>query len=144
MAVPEVVRQAQIAAEFTGFDEDMLFHITDGTYWLQDEPKHWHFYAYRPVVEFLEFEGRLYLRLDGQQESVAVRQLQDVIESQIDGEFKGWEGNTEYRLANGQTWKQRSDNHTSRSADRPKVVVYKGESGWLMKVQGTTAKVEQV
>ena len=32
----------------------------------------------------------------------------DVIESQIDGDFEGWEGETIFKLTNGQIWQQTS------------------------------------
>jgi hypothetical protein len=33
---------------------------------------------------------------------------QDVIESQIDGDFEGWDGETIFKLTNGEIWQQRS------------------------------------
>jgi len=40
----------------------------------------------------------LYIQVDGQSEIVPVREISGIIESKINGEFKGWEGETIYPL----------------------------------------------
>jgi hypothetical protein len=43
-----------------------------------------------------------------------------VIESRIDGEFEGWEGDTIFKLENGQIWQQSSYAYTYHYSYRPK------------------------
>ena len=50
----------------------------------------------------------MYIQVDGQSEIVPVREISGVIESKINGDFKGWEGETTYELINGQVWQQSS------------------------------------
>jgi hypothetical protein len=138
-----VIRQSQIDDEFVGFDEDMLFKLTDGTYWLQSEYRYWYHYAYRPAVEILEHSGRYFLRLAGDANAIAVIRTNDVIESYIDGEFQGWQGESTYTLGNGQIWKQSRYKYEYRYAYRPQVVVYPG-GGYIMHVDGTQAHVTRV
>ena len=47
-----------------------------------------------------------------------------VIESQIDGEFEGWEGDTMFKLVNGQIWQQSSYAYTYSYAYMPDVMIY--------------------
>jgi hypothetical protein len=64
-----------------------------------------------------------------------------VIESRVDGEFHGWEGDTILKLANGQIWQQREYHYHYHYAYAPKVIVILTESGWKMSVDGTDRPV---
>lgn len=59
-----------------------------------------------------------------------------VIESQIDGEFEGWDGDTIFKLMNGQIWQQSSYDYHYHYAYMPKVVIYRSGSGYKIKVDG--------
>jgi hypothetical protein len=59
----------------------------------------------------------------------------DAIKTRIAGEFRGWEGETVFRLENGQVWKQRLPGHWSYRADSPEVELRKNMMGfWVLKV----------
>ncbi len=59
----------------------------------------------------------------------------DAIKTRIDGEFRGWEGHTVFRLENGQVWKQRLAGRWFYRADSPEVELRKNLMGyWVMKV----------
>ncbi|MHA0940070.1 hypothetical protein, partial [Enterobacter kobei] len=98
MSTYELVRKTKIDGDFEGFDDEVLFRFVDGTYWIQAQYMYWYHYAYRPDVNLLRANGRFYLQIDGKDKVVPVRQITDVIQSRIDGEFKGWEGETVYTL----------------------------------------------
>lgn len=72
--------------------------------------------------------------------------MPDVIESHIDGEFEGWNGNTIFTLENGQVWQQTSYGYTYHYAYRPRVWIYKRNGSYEMKVQGvnTTIRVNRL
>ena len=59
-----------------------------------------------------------------------------VIESQIDGEFQGWDGETIFKLLNGQIWQQSSYQYHYHYAYMPKVTIYRTDGGYKMKVDG--------
>ncbi|MDL1980281.1 MAG: hypothetical protein LWX02_02170 [Deltaproteobacteria bacterium] len=139
-----IIITSQIDGDFEGFDDEVLFKFMDGTYWIQDEYKYWYHYSYCPVAEILEVGGRLYIRVHNQNKIVPVRQIQNVIESKINGEFKGWEGETEYELTNGQVWKQATYKYQYKYAYMPSATVYETYSGMVMAVKGTRAKVRRV
>jgi len=139
-----VAKASQIDGDFEGFDDEVLFKLVDGTYWIQDQFKYWYHYAFMPKVNILKKGTRFFLHIQGYNQIVPVRQLYDVIEAQIDGEFNGWEGETEYKLTNGQVWKQSTYNYEYTYAYMPDVVIYTANGGHRMQVEGTTADVRRI
>jgi len=77
---------------------------------------------------------------DGIEQTTKIIALQqktpNVIESQIDGDFEGWEGETIVKLMNGQIWQQTEYFYYYHYAFMPKVLIYKSGSGYKMKVEG--------
>ncbi len=140
----QVIKRIQIDGDFTGFDDEVLFKLMDGTYWVQDEFRYWYYYSYCPLILILQKNNRFYLQVDGQSEIVPVRQIYDVIESSIKGEFKGWDGKTTYELMNGQVWKQSEYKYEYVYAHMPEVLIYDPGGGHIMQVEGTTARVNQI
>lgn len=59
-----------------------------------------------------------------------------VIESQIDGDFEGWEGETIFKLTNGQIWQQSSYSYTYSYSFMPQVMIYPAGGGCTLKVDG--------
>ncbi|WP_201617293.1 hypothetical protein [Psychrobacter immobilis] len=140
----EIVKTIQLEGDFEGFDDEVLFKSIDGSYWIQEQYKYWYHYAYSPKAHILQANGRLYLRLVGQREVVPIIPISDVIETQINGEFKGWEGETAYTLTNGQVWQQCTYQYNYSYSYRPDVFIYSTGSGYKMKVEGTTADVKRI
>jgi|SoiMethySBSTD1v2_1073268.scaffolds.fasta_scaffold723574_1 hypothetical protein len=64
-----------------------------------------------------------------------------VIESRIDGEFTGWEGETIFKLLNGQIWQQSSYAYKYKYAYSPKVLIYKSGATYRMKVDGVDTEI---
>lgn len=64
-----------------------------------------------------------------------------VVETQIDGDFNGWEGETIIKLLNGQTWQQIEYHYEYRYAYMPKVLVYPSGGGHKMRVDGTSKPI---
>lgn len=64
-----------------------------------------------------------------------------VIETQIDGDFEGWEGETIVKTINGQIWQQTEYHYHYHYAFMPKVLIYPGNGGYKMKVDGTDKAV---
>lgn len=140
----EIVKRSQIEGDFEGFDDEVLFKLTDGTYWVQDEYKYWYHYSYCPEALILRRANRFYIQVARQNEIVPIRQIYNVIESKINGEFKGWEGETTYQLMNGQVWKQVAYKYQYKYAYMPRALVYEASSGMVMQVEGTRAKVRRI
>ena len=66
---------------------------------------------------------------------------QSAIETQIDGEFEGWEGETVVKLMNGQVWIQIEYHYEYHYAYMPNVLIYQSGGVWKMKVEGTNKAV---
>jgi hypothetical protein len=64
-----------------------------------------------------------------------------VIETQVDGEFNGWEGETILKLMNGQIWQQTEYHYHYHYAYMPKVLLYRSGGGYKMKVEGVEQAV---
>ena len=92
-----------------------IFRLQDGSIW---EVKYEYEYLYEYYPQVVICPSRSILIVDGKKLNVQVLsapkidgstsspQPSDVIESQIDGEFEGWEGETIFKLTNGQIWQQ--------------------------------------
>jgi hypothetical protein len=78
----------------------------------------------------------LALRIVQPRASAAAETSGEVIESHIDGDFEGWEGETIFKLDNGQIWQQASYAYTYHYAYHPKVLIYRSGGGYKMKVDG--------
>ncbi|MGA2207717.1 MAG: hypothetical protein ABSG10_13400, partial [Terracidiphilus sp.] len=57
------------------------------------------------------------------------------IESTISGEIEGWDGETIFKLDNGQIWQQAEYDYTYFYEYRPDVTIYETSSGCRMKVE---------
>jgi hypothetical protein len=85
-------------------------------------------------------------RQEGQKASAAPQSkpaapAPSVIETQIDGDFEGWEGETIVKLMNGQIWQQTEYHYHYHYAFMPKVLIYRNGGGYKMKVDGVDKAV---
>ena len=65
-----------------------------------------------------------------------------VLKTRIVGEFRGWYGDTVFRLENGQTWRQRLPGKWFHKADSPEVELQKNLMGyWVLRVVGEDRSV---
>ena len=137
-----IVFRGRIDSDFEGFDDNAIFKMDNGSYWIQDQYKYWYHYAYRPEATITEEDGRKILTVCEQ--SIPVRLLSDVIESHIDGSFKGWEGKTKYKLLNGQEWQQAEYKYEYKYSYRPEVTIFNIDGRYIMCVEGTRVVVKRV
>jgi len=84
---------------------------------------------------FSSFAVKLYTQLNTTPTSGSV------IESRIDGDFSGWDGDTIFKLDNGQIWQQESYAYTYHYAYHPKILIYKSEGSYKMKVDGVDSTI---
>jgi hypothetical protein len=64
-----------------------------------------------------------------------------VVETCIDGDFEGWEGDTVFELCNGQVWQQASYDYTYHYAYRPDVTIVSTGEGYRMFVEGVSDSI---
>lgn len=58
------------------------------------------------TVQIFKDGKKFNLILQNNPTPIKVFVIKDVIESTLDGDFKGWDGNTSFKLVNGDTWQQ--------------------------------------
>lgn len=66
---------------------------------------------------------------------------QPVVESRVDGDFDGWEGQTVFRLTNGQVWQQSSPSAKYFFANSPLVTITT-DGPFRLRVEGLDAEVQ--
>ena len=124
-----------------------IFKLNDGSVW-EVKYEYEYMYEYYPPVVICPDIGKLLLK----NKKLNVVQLSapknpkkslksNVIESNVDDEFNGWEGETIIKLSNGQIWQQSEYYYTYHYAYRPKVIIYQSGSGFKMKVDGVDKSV---
>jgi hypothetical protein len=57
------------------------------------------------------------------------------VESTLAGDFNGWEGETIFKLDNGQIWEQAEYSYTYSYSYRPEITIYQVSGGCRMKVE---------
>ncbi len=131
-----VIVSSKIYGAFYGWSGKTLFKLINGQYWMQKSYNYKYKYKYRPNIEIVEDGSNKYLKVEGIDKLLPVRRVTDVIESNITGEFKGWDGNTVFHLDNGQQWKQSEYAYTYHYAYRPEVIIYNTGTEYLLSVEG--------
>ena len=92
----------------------------------------------RWVVRYTAHEAPEVRRQDVVVKAEAAKADEAGIKTRIAGEFTGWDGDTIFRLQNGQIWKQRLDGRWHYRADSPEVELHKNLMGfWVLKVVET-------
>jgi len=136
---------------FMGNDGE-IFKLDDGTLW-EIKYEYEYLYEYYPDVIVCPSTGRLVVdgktlnieQVGGLRTNPNAQPLQtpraEVIESRIDGEFEGWEGETIVKLINGQIWQQSEYYYHYHYSYSPKVLVYRSGSGYKMQVDGISKSI---
>lgn len=128
-----------------------VFKLADGSLW-EVKYEYEYLYEYFPEVVVCPARGTLIVAgktLDIQhlsqpntrQAGGDVPASGEVIESRIDGEFTGWDGETIFKLRNGQIWQQVSYAYKYKYAYSPEVLIYKSGSVYKMRVDGVDGEI---
>lgn len=133
---------------FMGNDGE-IFKIAHGSLW-EVKFEYEYLYEYSPNVVICPNKGKLIIgdkSLNIQLVSAST-QTKNVtpssgtsIESQIDGDFEGFEGETIIKLMNGQIWQQSEYHYHYHYSFMPKVLIYKKGAVYKMKVDGIDKSV---
>lgn len=127
-----------------------IFKLSDGSLW-EVKFEYEYLYEYLPDVLICPSRGKLLIRgknLNVQRISgpssrsgASTASGTDVIEARIDGEFQGWEGETIFKLTNGQIWQQASYAYTYTYKFMPKVMIIKTGRGYELHVDGMDRRI---
>lgn len=126
-----------------------IFKLSDGSIW-KVMYEYEYLYEYYPIIAICPSEGKLLIKgksLNVQQVSSSSRRTpemfgdDDLIESHIEGEFHGWEGDTIFKLDNGQVWQQANYAYKYTYKYHPSVTIYKSDGRYEMQVDGMDDKI---
>jgi len=141
------VTETEIDGQFNGWDGDTVFRMANGEIWQQASYSYEYHHSYRPDVIIYQYRGYTYMQVEDVDKAIKVRSLEySAIRSRIDGEFKGWDGDTVFKLTNGQAWQQDEYGYVCHYAYNPEVIIYKVDFGYEMMVKGLgqTIKVKRL
>lgn len=77
----------------------------------------------------------------GEQVEKKAAVVPEVVEAQIAGDFRGWDGKTLFRLTNGQIWQQRVGGRYRYRAVDPEVKIQRARFGYYLEITATGRKV---
>ena len=123
-----------------------IFKLSDGTIW-EVKYAYEYLYEYYPNVIICPSRGKLIIKgknIDIAQVSGGGARssgVADLIESQIEGEFTGWSGDTIFKLTNGQIWQQASYSYTYSYKYRPRVLIFSTSRGHELQVDGMDQRI---
>jgi hypothetical protein len=130
-----------------------IFRLSDGSLW-EVKYEFEYLYEYYPNVVICPSRGKLAIKgkvLNVEKVKAALpakpksetpkAPIPRVIESQIEGDFEGWGGETIVKLTNGQIWKQSEYYYHYHYAFMPKVLIFRAGGGYKMKVDGIEKSV---
>jgi hypothetical protein len=127
-------------------NNDEIFVLADGSIW-QVKYEYEYLYEYYPQVTICP--QRNLLIVDGKRLNVenisggaSGGDAGTVIESRVDGDWEGWQGDTIVKLTNGQIWEQIGAKVSARARVNPKVLIFKRGSGHFMQVDGESSAVQ--
>ncbi|NLN85727.1 MAG: hypothetical protein GX135_06450 [Candidatus Cloacimonetes bacterium] len=123
-----------------------IFKLSDGSVW-EVIYEYRYMYKYYPYVTVSPSQGKLLI--DGKKLNVTMLvpgsgskkpksnpETPILIESRIDGEFNGFEGDSIFKLVNGQIWQQTEYYYRYRYRYMPSVLIYKSGESYKMQVEG--------
>lgn len=133
-----------IQGEFNGWHDETIVKLSNNTFWIQNGYYYQYCYFYNPQVELYQEYGQIKMFVNGcENNGVSVKQLRNVIETSIDGQFEGFDGDTIFKMRNGTLWKQKRYKYWYRYAYNPKCLLYEN-NGWKLFVLGQTVDVERI
>jgi len=140
------VIESRINGQFVGWDGGSIYKLMNGQVWQQAELKLSLYLLLNPEIMIYQTSRGYEMKVNGVEGSVLVKRLTLVVESEIDGKFTGWTGDSVYRLRNGQTWHQIEYKYLYHYAWSPKVIIAQASDGYRMAVEGVggSVRVERI
>ena len=119
-----------------------IFKVNSRDYYVVNERNRQRVRTRNPDVKIFRSGNTYKLVIEDFDEPVICKKIKDVIETQIDGDFEGWEGETIFKMMNGQIWQQSSYDYTYHYAYSPEVLIYEFNGSWIMRVEDVDETIE--
>lgn len=128
---------SQIDGEFIGYNDGVIFKLTNGQVWQQSRYKYKYHYAYCPRVRIYQNDSGSYLmEVSGMNEPVEVIQVSLMVEGPIISDFSGFKQGAQFEFGNRQVWEQKEAKYSYHYAYRPQAMVVDGIDGFQLQVEG--------
>ena len=136
---------------FMGNDGE-IFQLADGSLWIV-KYEYEYLYEYFPRIIICPSDGALIIngtKLNVQQLAGGgappapedAPQTEAIIETRIDGEFTGWDGETIFKLMNGQIWQQVSYAYIYYYKYSPNVLIVLVGANYVLHVEGIDQQIQ--
>lgn len=127
-------------------NNDEIFKLSDGSIW-QVKYEYEYLYEYYPSIIICPEKNILIIngkKLNVEPISTVnsnANSSGSYLESRIDGDFNGWEGESIYKLQNGQIWQQAEYKYRYKYKYAPKVTIFRKNGSFYMQVDGDSGAV---
>lgn len=139
----ELEEETYIKGNISGtITKGYIFKVNSRDYYVVNERKRQRVRTRNPDVKIFKSGNTYKLVIEDFDEPVICKKIKDVIETQIDGDFEGWEGETIFKMMNGQIWQQSSYDYTYHYAYSPEVLIYEFNGSWIMRVEDLDETIE--
>lgn len=112
-----------------------IFQVNSRDYYVVNDRNRQRVRTRNPDVKIYRNGNDYKLIIEDFDEPVICKKIKEVIKTQINGDFEGWEGETIFKMMNGQIWQQTSYDYTYHYAYSPEVLIYEFDGSWVMKVE---------
>lgn len=121
-----------------------IFKLSNNSIW-EVKYEYSYMYAYYPTVTICPSQGFMIVK-DKKLKVISLNSNKKVsgkstIESSIDGNFNGFDGDTIFKLVNGQIWQQSEYYYHYHYAYSPKVTIYNVNGQYKLKVDGISKSI---
>ncbi len=131
----EIIAKGEIEGNTSSLEYGAIISLSDGTYWYQTDYSS-RYISYGSKAKVVEGDyGDACLIIEG--ERFSVEKVRIEYEDEIDGDFHGWDGNTIYKLENGDAWEQDDYTFLSSYSYKPRVTILCHLSDYYMQVDDT-------
>ncbi len=97
------------------------------------------------VKVYKQGEKKYQLVIKGIDIPIAAKIIDVAFETNVNGIFKGWNGNSQFKLLNGETWQQwQGEESLYTYLLQPKVIIYRDELEYKMQVEGINKTIRVV
>jgi len=139
------VEETYVKGSISGtITEGFVFKISPRDYFVINERTRQRVRTRNPKVKIFQNWSDYKLIIDDFDEPVICKKLKNVIETQISDEFEGWEGETIFKMMNGQIWQQSIYAYMYHYAYSPSVLIYEFKGSWTMKVEDIDETIQVI
>jgi hypothetical protein len=119
-----------------------IFKTSSGDYFVVNDRTRQKVRTKNPNVKIFQNGSSYKLVIDDFDEPVICKKIKNVIDTRISDDFNGWEGETVFKMTNGQIWQQSTYAYMYHYAYSPRVLIYEYNGSWIMKVENVDETIQ--